>query len=79
MQSHFDLLTSRRKSVGQFTTKVPDKTQKGAATLVAAPLLEIGNVIPRRLGHRARIMIHAPLRTFDFATELENLYHAVKS
>ena len=23
-------------------------------------------------------MIHAPLRTFDFATELENLYHAVK-
>jgi len=23
-------------------------------------------------------MIHAPLRTFDFDTELENLYHADK-
>ena len=37
VQSHFDLLTSRRKSVGQFTTKVPDKTQKGAATFGGRP------------------------------------------
>jgi hypothetical protein len=42
VQSHFDLLTSRRKSVGQFTTKVPDKTQKGAAIFGGRPFLEIG-------------------------------------
>jgi hypothetical protein len=39
---------------------------------VAAPLLENRNVIPRRLGDRARIMIRAPLRTF--APELDDVY-----
>ena len=42
------------------------------------PLLENRNVIPRRSGHLARVMIGAPLRTFDSHTELDNLYHATK-
>jgi hypothetical protein len=56
--------------------QITDKTKKaGGPFLVAARFLK-PYVIPRRSGHPARIMIHAPLRTFDFDRELEYLSHA---
>jgi hypothetical protein len=58
---------------------MPIKQKKRAAIFGGRPLLEIGMLFQERLGHRARIMIHAPLRTFDFGSELEYLCHALKS
>jgi hypothetical protein len=59
--------------------QISDKTRKRAAISGGRPLLEIGMLFQDRSGHLARIMIHAPLRTFDFGSELEYLCHAVQS
>ncbi len=54
-----------------------DKQKKRAAISGGRPLLEIGMLFQDELRHRPRIMVHAPLRTFDFGRELEYVYHAV--
>ena len=68
-----------QSELGQNASKLPIKQKKRAALFGGRPLLETGIVIPRRSGHLARIMIHAPLRAFDFGSELEYLCHAVQS
>jgi hypothetical protein len=52
-------------------------TKKAGDHFRWSPASGIGSVIPRRSGHRERIMINAPQRTFEFRTKLDNWYHAV--
>jgi len=61
------------------TPQITDKTKKEGGHFWWPPSSWNRNVIPRRSSHPARIMIDAPLRTFEFGPELEYLCHAVKS
>jgi len=60
-------------------SQITDKTKKAGGPFWWPPASWNRYVIPRRSGHLARMMIHAPLRTFDFGRELEWLCHAVQS
>ena len=59
----------------KFDTNWLPLNAKRAAIFGGRPLLENRMFIPRRSGHRARTMIRALLRAFEFGSELENLRH----
>jgi hypothetical protein len=58
------------------SSSIAGSTQKGRPFLVAA-LLENEMIFQHGSGHRARIMVDASPRTFEFGTELESVSHAV--